>query len=310
MTGSCLPRFRKRWTINAMMLLGLFSSTAGCTRWYDPESVVPISQAWRRISPDEAPVVFSRDASVPILSARRQAFGKLTETYEITLENSTVLPGENSIRLEVRHRPTSMLTSLTTLSEPFASPRYDERVMASRLQQEFPTLRARVEPDLRQNRYGMYSYATATDGYVACVLAWQVIDDNDRVLPPSFALLRTEYRFCAPGVKPVQLLAKFDRATLFFGGHMMPETEVGTAQLGRMDAKAPPSPVSRPVSSSGHWTSTSDKDRLLDLSNPAHAQTMQLLLKDMGLYDGQIDGIWGQRSRKALQAFKAINSST
>ena len=251
MTGSCLPPFRKRWTINAMMLLGLFSSTAGCTRWYDPESVVPSSQAWRRISLDEAPIVFSRDTSVLILSARRQAFGKLTETYEITLENSTVLPGENSIRMEVRHRPTSMLASLTTLSEPFASPRYDERMMASRLQQEFPTLRARIEPDLRQNRYGMYSYATATDEYVACVLAWQMIDDSERVLPPSFALLRIEYRFCAPDVKPIQLLAKFDRATLFLGGYMMPETEVGTAQLGRMDVKAPLSLTRSATTSSG-----------------------------------------------------------
>ena len=95
------------------MLLGLLSSTAGCTRWYDPEAMVPTTQPWQRISPEQAPVVFARDASAVILSARRQAFGRLTETYEITLENPTVLPGENSIRMEVRRRPTSMLASLT-----------------------------------------------------------------------------------------------------------------------------------------------------------------------------------------------------
>jgi Cellulose biosynthesis protein BcsN len=237
MTGSCFPPLAKPWTVRMALLLSLLSSTAGCTRWYDPESAVPTAQAWQRISLEEAPVVFARDASAIILAARKQAFGKLTETYELTLENSTVLPGENGIRMEVRHRPTSMLASLTTLSEPFATPRYDDKMMNAKLREEFPTLKTRIETDLRQNRYGAYSYATATDGYVSCVLAWQVVDDYNRVLPPGFALLRTKYRFCAPDPSPAKLLAMFDKATLFFSGYMMPETEVGAGQLGRLHVK-------------------------------------------------------------------------
>jgi hypothetical protein len=311
MTGSCPAPFHKPWAVKAAMLLGLLSSTAGCTRWYDPEAMVPTTQAWQRISPEQAPVVFARDASATILSARRQSFGKLTETYEITLENPTVLPGENGIRMEVRRRPTSMLASLTTLSEPFATPRYDEKLMNSRLQAEFPTLKTRIEPDLRQNRYGLYSYATATDGYVTCVLAWQVIDDYSRMLPPDFALLRTEYRFCAPDEKPARLLALFDRATLFFGGHMMPETDLGAGQLG-IDAGVPVSllpsrsaPAAKTVNASvTRAVSVPDDDQTLDFSNPAHARTMQRLLKDLGLYDGQIDGIWGPKSREALKDYR------
>ncbi|MGF7207847.1 hypothetical protein GGE65_002425 [Skermanella aerolata] len=320
MTGSCPAPFRKRWAVKAAMLLGLLSSTAGCTRWYDPEAMVPTTQAWQRISPEQAPVVFARDASAVILSARRQTFGRLTETYEITLENPTVLPGENGIRMEVRRRPTSMLASLTTMSEPFATPRYDEKLMNSRLQAEFPTLKTKIESDLRQNRYGLYSYATATDGYVTCVLAWQVIDDYTRMLPPNFALLRTEYRFCAPDEKPARLLALFDRATLFFGGHMMPETDMGAGQLGRIDAGMPVSllpsrsvsaartvsaPVARAISEPvTRLMSEPDDDQTLDFSNPAHARTMQRLLKDLGLYDGQIDGIWGPKSRQALKDYR------
>jgi Cellulose biosynthesis protein BcsN len=302
----------KSWTVRTAMLLGLLSSTVGCTRWYDPDSMVPTTQAWQRISPEDAPVVFARDASAVILAARRQAFGKLTETYEITLENPTVLPGENGIRMEVRHRPTSMLASLTTLSEPFATPRYDERMMNARLREEFPTLKTRIETDLRQNRYGLYSYATATDGYVSCVLAWQVIDDYNRVLPPGFALLRTEYRFCAPDAKPARLLAMFDKATLFFGGHMMPETEAGSAELGSMEVKPVVATVGRPMALTPNVERAPglepDNDRSLDFNKPAHARTMQRLLKDMGLYDGQIDGIWGPKSRQALKAFKETSS--
>jgi hypothetical protein len=132
------------------------------------------------------------------------------------------------------------------------------------------------------------------------------------MLPPDFALLRTEYRFCAPDEKPARLLALFDRATLFFGGHMMPETDLGAGQLGRIDAGVPVSllpsrsaPAAKTVNASvTRAVSVPDDDQTLDFSNPAHARTMQRLLKDLGLYDGQIDGIWGPKSREALKDYR------
>ncbi|EWY37745.1 hypothetical protein N825_09195 [Skermanella stibiiresistens SB22] len=315
-----------RRVIKAALSLSLLASTAACTAWYDPEAQLPSSQSWRRVAQDDVPVIFTEDHPLDILAARRQTYGKLTEIFELTLENPTILPGENSFRLEIRHRPTSMLTSITTLSEPFATPRYDQRVLTVKLEQEFPTLQAKIQPDLRVNRYGMYSYATATDGIVGCVLAWQVIDDSERVLPPMFKLLRSEYRFCAPDKKPGELLEAFDTATLFFNGNMMPSIETGASYLGHRDEIVPPSergeppvgrsaprvkPESPTLSISTRGKSSGDiplgRASLLDLDNATHAETVQRLLQGVGLYEGRIDGIWGPQSRKALKLFKAAN---
>ncbi len=66
-------------------------------------------------------------------------------------------------------------------------------------------------------------------------------------------------------------------------------------------------PVAQPGADAGK-ESISSGSVLLDPSSPQDARKIQTRLLELGLYKGQIDGIWGKGSQAALKAFKEQNS--
>jgi hypothetical protein len=69
----------------------------------------------------------------------------------------------------------------------------------------------------------------------------------------------------------------------------------------------PQTEVSSPLATVVDTVNTTSTPQLLDLGEIENAKRVQHRLIDLGFLFGADDGIWGQRSRRALQEFRAAN---
>jgi hypothetical protein len=80
-----------------------------------------------------------------------------------------------------------------------------------------------------------------------------------------------------------------------------------TSQDAEVSDSPPRSEVSSPLTTVVDAANTVSTPQLLDLREIENAKQVQQRLIDLGFLFGAADGIWGQRSRRALQEFRAAN---
>lgn len=194
---------------------------AGCGG-YMPRYTDNLPGPWQRVAPADLPVLLPAGSSVSVVAARTRTVGPVYRSYAVVLSNPTVLAGENRLSMDVQAVPDSLFDALVPPERPFPVPLYTGETLAETLEKEFPGMDVRVADAARRNRYGDYDYAVASavdeaGASSTCVLAWQLVTDQTRVLPQRVKAVRLEWRVCGTGSDPRPLLQPFDRLGLRLG---------------------------------------------------------------------------------------------
>lgn len=224
----------------AVALLALGGLLAGCTPGFRRDLGDRLPTMWQRIQPDDVPVLLPAGGTARAIAARRRTVGDVFDSYTLILANPTSLPGENRLAMDVEWVPDSIFGALSRPDRPYPVPLYTEERLLATLKREFPGMDVSIGDTVRRNRYGDYDFAMARDESAVCVLAWQLIDDRERILPETLAAVRLEWRVCGNGRSPEPLLRPFEGLTIIAAPDMLEAEPVDLPPLPGSRTEATP----------------------------------------------------------------------
>lgn len=232
----------------AVALLALGTLLSGCAPGFRRDLGDRLPTLWSRIQPGDVPVLLPADGSVRAIAARRRTIGEVFDSYNLVLANPTSLPGENRLSMDVEWVPDSILGALSRPDRPYPVPLYTEERLLATLKREFPDMDPAIGDTVRRNRYGDYDFAMARNTTSVCVLAWQLIDDRERILPETLAAIRLEWRVCGNGRSAEALLRPFEGLILTVAPDILDAEPVNrpVLTLPGEPAAPRPTPTTRP----------------------------------------------------------------
>jgi hypothetical protein len=189
-------------------------TVAACNPAFREGIVERLPTPWRPVPEAETPVIFQSRGAPKLIEAQARAVSDAYRSWRLVYANTTDLPGENRLAIDIATRYDSGLAMFVRPERPWPQPLYTETGLTAALKAEFEGLSSGIAEAGRRNRYGVYDYAVGRGTRGTCVLAWQLIDDHVRVLPETVDAIHMEWRQC-DRAKPVEeLLAPFDTLTL------------------------------------------------------------------------------------------------
>ena len=193
-TGSCLA------VLATPVLLGGCVDMHATTR----AGFSPYMEGPEPVAPERSIIQLPAD----LMEARLAVYREVDDTLlqeRVVLANNTALRGENVVALQTRYRGTPYRRFF---SGPLRNPFTPEGVRA-RIADEFSDLAQVSRPLDRVNRHGPYRYVVARDQEVACVYAWQLIDDA-AAITGDVHTYAVDYRVCDRTRPAEELIALFD----------------------------------------------------------------------------------------------------
>lgn len=235
-----------------MALLALGALLSGCAPGFRRDLGDRLPTLWSRVQPGDVPVLLPTDGGARPIAARRRTIGEVFDSYNLILSNPTSLPGENRLSLDVEWVPDSIFGAMTRPDRPYPVPLYTEERLLKTLSREFPDMDPAVGDTVRRNRYGDYDFAIARNETSACVLAWQLIDDRERILPETLAAIRLEWRVCGSGRSVEALLRPFEGLILTVAPDLLEAEPVARPSLAipyepATPRRPPPAATARPL---------------------------------------------------------------
>jgi len=190
---------------------------------------------WRPVSGLESLYLLPQYGNARVIDIAQRNVDNGVE-QRIVLANDTALPGQNYINVKVFRRRRALSDLFASDDFSIEPARYTARSVDRRLVQEFPSLPAEMAQTERLNRYGGYRFAVAQGrgayANLTCVFAWQVLGGDNPSLPSEVRSVEIEYRNCAVGRTPEDLLADFDIGAIRMETGILPVVAAGQPPAG------------------------------------------------------------------------------
>lgn len=195
---------RRRRGQGTIALLAALALLGGCTR-FDLERL-PYHEThgpWR-IAPEQSVIRLRSPLDERVLAVhRKRQSRKLIE--RAVLENDTVTPRENRVRVTTRWRSQGLPAPPAGRFRSY----YTTEIVGETVREEFPGAVELTPMRFDANHRGDFAYILARmPDEVRCIYAWQIVHaySESRSRPRPFAV---DLRYCAPGSEPSELLSLF-----------------------------------------------------------------------------------------------------
>lgn len=173
---------------------------------------------WAPVDPRDTVVSFAMSDAPGIVSVREYNASNMLYVQEIILENDTVTPGENVLRVVFKFDAPLGWTMLndTQLRRAAAELRRNSaNPDAKELEAAFNAAPYEIVEGFPTNHYGIYGYAATSRGTEPqCVVAWQRVKDQKRILPREMEAMHLHLRLCSAEADTARLLTVFENLIL------------------------------------------------------------------------------------------------